>query len=262
MNLSTTRFDSYRALRAHCKVQIQNKCENCSEEFCTTLDLAAHQYQECERQPQQQTENDESMYTTGATTSNKPSNRQLAQCKICFKFFTFKSNLTLHLRTVHGLKDLYKCNECDKYFEYRRQLTVHRTTHVIVNAAERYPCPDCERTFSSIPNLQLHQTNMHSDEFQCDFCNMAFTIKSDLFEHRNVHTDQKFKCEQCERTFWKKSNLFSHQRYAHFNIRRFECNECGKRYPYRSHLRTHLKSHHPESMVHEERFECWCCHQT
>lgn len=245
---------------------MQNKCENCSKEFCTALDLAAHRYQQCDGQQQQQQQqhqidNDGEMHGRSATTAKKQSNRPLSQCNICLKFFTFKSNLTLHLRTVHDLRDLYKCDECGKHFEYRRQLTLHRATHVIVNAAERYPCPLCDRTFSSLQQLRSHQSNMHSGEFQCNFCDMTFSTKSDFFEHRNVHTDQMHKCEHCDRTFWKKSNLYSHQRSAHLNIRRFKCNECGKRYPYRSHLRKHMKSHHPELVV-EEKYECWCCHKT
>lgn len=260
-------------LRAHCKEQIQNKCENCSEEFCTILDLAAHRHQGCE---QQQFENDsstEELYcrsdgvldwrVENNVKAPKQSNRQHVQCEYCDKSFSFKSNYTLHLRTIHAVKDLYKCNKCGKRFEFKRKLMEHsRLKHVIVNAAERYPCTQCERTFSSISSLQGHQINMHSDEFKCDFCDMKFKIKSDLFEHRNLHSDQKYKCEHCNRLFWKKSNLFSHQRYAHFNIRRFECNECGKRYPYKSQLKTHLKSHHPDLVIHENTYECWCCHKT
>lgn len=255
--------------------QIQNKCENCSQEFCTAVDLEAHRHQGCE---QRHIENDsatEVMYCRSDGTLDwraekrrnskmpKQSNRQHIQCEFCEKSFSFKSNYILHLRTIHALKDLYKCNKCGKRFEFRRQLAAHsRLKHVIVNAAERYPCDQCDRTFPTTANLQAHQVNMHSDEFKCDFCHMKFKVKDDLFEHRNVHTDQKYKCEYCNRTFWKKSNLFSHQRYAHFNIRRFECNECGKRYPYKSHLKTHLKSHHPDSVMPEEIYECWCCHKT
>lgn len=269
ITLHSHRFENHRLLRAHCKDQIENKCENCSAVFCSALDLAAHRHQGCEKKTNEQFENDATKdgvlewHSNIIDKTRRQSHQQHFKCEFCDRSFSFKSNLRIHLRTIHALKDLFNCNECDKRFEFKRQLTAHnRLKHFFVNAAERYPCPQCERTFSSVSTLQGHQINMHSDEFQCEFCNMKFQNKSDLFEHRNVHTDQKHKCEYCNQMFWKKSNMLSHQRYAHFNIRRFKCDECGKRYPYKSNLYTHLKSHHPELMNREQNYECWCCHKT
>lgn len=128
------RFKGHRSYRAHCKYQKQNKCEGCSQVFCTVAELNTHREQECDQlielgltadaDPQYQSESDDEMEDEIEDEMDKE-----AQCHICGSILSNIYNLRYHQRFVHDFKDLYKCTECGERFTFKRQLIAHRSTH-------------------------------------------------------------------------------------------------------------------------------------
>ncbi|KAF0768091.1 longitudinals lacking protein, isoforms N/O/W/X/Y-like isoform X19 [Aphis craccivora] len=86
------------------------------------------------------------------------------QCKICSNFFTQKSSLRGHMRTVHLLDIIRRCRKptnrceficgCGRIYKYRRNLTRHK----------RYECGV-------------------SPQFQCEVCYKQFKYKNELKAH-------------------------------------------------------------------------------
>lgn len=125
------RFRGHRSYRAHCKYQKKNRCEGCTQVFCTVAELSTHREQDCDQ-----------IIEMGSAADADPQYRYLSddeleedtdtrvECHICGSILSNNSNLRYHQRTVHDFKDLYKCNECGERFTFKRSLQAHRVTHV------------------------------------------------------------------------------------------------------------------------------------
>lgn len=66
---------------------------------------------------------------TKRSVKSKQSNPH-AKCEFCGQSFSFKSNLRVHQRNVHGFKRPYNCIDCDKRFQFKRHLVLHRSKHL------------------------------------------------------------------------------------------------------------------------------------
>ena len=71
---------------------------------------------------------------------DKDTCKKMFQCPECGHEFTWKSNLTTHIKTVHrGQK--FKCPECDYEATQKRYLTIHLKS---VHRGQKFQCPECE----------------------------------------------------------------------------------------------------------------------
>jgi len=133
----------------------------------------------------------------------------------------------------------YSCQYCEKRFSKVGHLNVHETNHT---GNKKYVCGYCPKSFNQIYHLKNHE-RIHTGEqpFQCSACGKVFSNNSALNVHRGVHTGSKrFKCSFCNRAFSQLGNLKVHER-THTGEQPFICYLCGKCFGSKWNLKTHEK---------------------
>jgi len=141
-----------------------------------------------------------------------------AVCSICGKVFK-QSYLSTHIREIHYNKQFskYECKYCDIHFMRKEKYEGH-----------------------------LSKAHGAPNRYQCTFCGKQFGLNSDLFKHRaQVHlTKPKLPCKQCGKLFKTGERLRRHE-LIHLALRPWECSVCGKSYPRKDKLNSHLKQNTP-----------------
>ena len=127
------------------------------------------------------------------------------------------------------------------------------TNHMInVHKCGEYKCQDpyCNYIGYSQKNLNLHQ-KMHRGGngaffFKCPQpnCGSSFRRQLLLDYHMRIHNNDLGKCQYCPYRYEKMYNYYQHLK-KHFGVAEFECDQCDKKFP----SGTQLKSHHER--VHE-----------
>ncbi|UYV84594.1 ZEB2 [Cordylochernes scorpioides] len=115
-----------------------------------------------------------------------------------------------------------------------------------------HKCSQCEKRFPSLQSVLEHVRFVHKTVV-CTKCNVAFDNKEQLAKHKLHHTTQqrledaanaaarKFKCEQCGKAFKFKHHLKEHVR-IHSGEKPFQCVNCGKRFSHSGSYSSHMTS--------------------
>ena len=94
--------------------------------------------------------------------------------------------------------------------------------------------PKCYYITDIKKHLEKHQMiHKNQKQFKCNECNKGFNRKDYLKTHRLIDSNERqFVCDwsQCLKRFNTKENLNSHKLFVDLKQRKFECNECQKRY--------------------------------
>merc|ERR1711874_387761 len=115
-------------------------------------------------------------------------------CELCGQKFSNKSNMLIHVRTIHEGELRFGCKFCDRSFNRNYALKRHV--------------------------LLMHKGMKLDDNAMCTDCGKKFTQKSSLFKHqREVHLGRKRKedafCDDCGRSFTQRGTLYLHIRKVH-----------------------------------------------
>ncbi|KAL6422112.1 hypothetical protein ACFW04_010872 [Cataglyphis niger] len=198
-------------------------------------------------------------------------NKAKFSCEDCGKSFVHKKVLDSH-KTIHSEERPFVCQTCGKAFRQQSALYIHNRCHLPDTVKNRYPCDQCDKRFSTKPNLVTHK-RIHSGvrNFTCDQCGKSFIQKGNLEahflthsvdkpyscsqcpkafktplqlkKHETVHTGAKpHQCDVCGRTFREKGTLREHHR-IHTGAMPFTCEFCGKRFRFKGILTTHRRQH-------------------
>uniref|UniRef100_A0A672IAA5 Zinc finger E-box-binding homeobox 2-like n=1 Tax=Salarias fasciatus TaxID=181472 RepID=A0A672IAA5_SALFA len=95
-------------------------------------------------------------------------------------------------------------------------------------------CPYCQRGYKRLSSLKEHIMYRHQKNegsFSCTFCSHTFTNRVQLERHMTRHQPPNHQL------------LLSDPA----GNRKFKCNECGKAFKYKHHLKEHLRIHSGES---------------
>lgn len=190
------------------------------------------------------------------------------KCPFCeeLKFMTAKDML-VHAKEVHNqeLRNPYYCAKCAKEFMTNTKLKEHcamyhagpedeETVMAVCKQAERikdntsfYECADCNRKFfDPMEYFRHYQRHQMKCEFTCDRCGLSLASQDSLrFHMRNVHRDMtnQFACDQCGTVLSSRCALREHKAAIHCPERAYMCERCGKDFPTKMRLQTHLRSH-------------------
>ncbi|XP_045076675.1 zinc finger protein 37, partial [Coregonus clupeaformis] len=122
--------------------------------------------------------------------------------------FTFKSNLTRHMR-FHSDTRPYVCPQCGQSFKISDHLKSHMMSH---SGYKPYVCPECGQSFARYISLKYHRLS-HTGErpLSCPECPMTFARPHTLMIHRRQHTGETpFSCQDCGKQFKQGCQLKDH----------------------------------------------------
>ncbi|CAK9796263.1 Zinc finger protein 585A [Anthophora plagiata] len=164
-------------------------------------------------------------------------------CQTCGKAFRQQSALYIHSRChlPDTMKNRFPCDQCDKRFSTKPNLVTHKRIH---SGVRNFTCDQCGKSFIQKGNLEAHFLTHSADKpYNCTQCSKAFKTPLQLKKHETVHTGAKpHQCAVCGRTFREKGTLREHHR-IHTGAMPFTCEFCGKCFRFKGILTTHRRQH-------------------
>ncbi|GJQ81943.1 hypothetical protein Trydic_g20409 [Trypoxylus dichotomus] len=153
-------------------------------------------------------------------------------------------------------KQIYKCGICSAVFSRKYLLQRHVTN---VHATEkRHNCDICGQKFASPVYLSAHKRYHSGDRPHiCSVCGKSFITTSELYHHRKIHANKRsYKCDKCPKAFNTSSDLHKHNICVHMDRSKWKyvCVYCNKRFPLKTNMDTHVKTH-----TGERNFPCHLC---
>ena len=111
-------------------------------------------------------------------------------------------------------------------------------------------CPEGEKSFRTHQNLRNHRKS-HIDErpYFCSDCEKHVSGNNILKKHiRKIHAEvRRFECESCGKLFKRTSNLKYHKLF-HGAEKHFPCMHCGKTFSQSSNRdNENMKTHNKEA---------------
>ncbi|KAK0098679.1 hypothetical protein PV326_005090 [Microctonus aethiopoides] len=170
-------------------------------------------------------------------------NKLKFNCDDCGKTFVHKKVLDSH-RAIHSEERPHICQTCGKAFRQQSALYVHSRCHLPDTMKNRFPCDQCDKRFSTKPNLVTHK-RIHSGvrNFTCDQCGKSFIQKGNLEAHFLTHSaDKPYNCTQCPKAFKTPLQLKKHET-VHTGAKPHQCAVCGRTFREKGTLREHHRIH-------------------
>ncbi|XP_017763558.1 PREDICTED: zinc finger protein 883-like [Eufriesea mexicana] len=170
-------------------------------------------------------------------------NKTKFSCEDCGKSFVHKKVLDSH-KAVHSEERPYVCQTCGKAFRQQSALYIHSRCHLPDTMKNRFPCDQCDKRFSTKPNLVTHK-RIHSGvrNFTCDQCGKSFIQKGNLEAHFLTHSaDKPYNCTQCSKAFKTPLQLKKHET-VHTGAKPHQCAVCGRTFREKGTLREHHRIH-------------------
>ncbi|XP_046403925.1 zinc finger protein 836-like [Ischnura elegans] len=196
-------------------------------------------------------------------------------CDICGKQFLRKCRLINHLK-CHATKKAPKCKNCGLQFldmialfqhdclflerpnskkcvgdeslssVYGQGSRIIESALAIKTSQRPYECAVCGEGFRKCKDLEEH-VQMHKDnkDFVCDLCMKPHSLKEELIAHlKEVHGKSSAKQKRCG-VCGKKYLMRHFKRHlrVHYKEKRYDCNDCGRRFWDRWRLMDHAKEH-------------------
>ena len=161
----------------------------------------------------------------------------------------------METEAIHGLEESFHEVQVD---EYGNEVPVNEKNMYVVIAGltrhERgytrekpYTCDICGMKFNERGHFQGHfSSHAKMKSCKCDKCGKSYQYRSSLLRHtlscnglEVVNTHNSFECPTCKKTFQQKDTLSDHIHGVHQKKQRYRCNNCNKRFLWRSSLARH-----------------------
>ncbi|XP_033348982.1 zinc finger protein 431-like [Bombus vosnesenskii] len=161
----------------------------------------------------------------------------------CDKAYTSNSHLKRHMESHNAVKKLYKCPECSLHISNQHNLKRHYNT--MHTNHDKLTCKECNETFVKKYQFKIHMAEHNSVLYKCDECNKSFKNITKFKRHKAYHEEggKQYPCSMpgCNEVFKKWLLLCAHKKTQHVND--YKCNNCGKIFLSKRHLKIHSQTH-------------------
>ncbi|KAH8287261.1 hypothetical protein KR054_005112 [Drosophila jambulina] len=171
-----------------------------------------------------------------------------ASCDLCDFSAQYLSELKTHFLDVHQREYYIKC--CGKVFTRASKLMDHIRKHV---NPKLFTCTICQKSLNSQDYLATHIETVHNKvaqigkvlKFPCPKCERTFSSERRMANHLAKHdTDQlEHTCEICCKSFANVHRLRRHIQSIHEDLHRHVCDICGKKFKFKPSFERHLLEH-------------------
>lgn len=173
------------------------------------------------------------------------------QCQLCPQSLPFRdfSKLANHMKKTHGVPLEVPC--CNKLFRLKHLYLQHLIKNHSGTTDNRYPCPDCNQSYSTSCKLEVHR---YIDHFYCHLCKEKISnvktrpsLRSHLQQHalsKDPKQVEPFKCHYCAKEFRDREKVKAHLRLVHMTKVGTICHQCGIEFKTRSAFILHHQRQH------------------
>jgi len=194
---------------------------------------------------------------------------QIYNCEFCQPHppIATLSELNEHLKSAH-IDLVFHCETCDNFVD-RNCLIEHMMQHLKEMRGDDGPNGDIiepeEDVQSNKDEEEVAQENAEAES------NKEKIIENDSDdtnpkERRNLlkeasGSNVKYlkKCHYCPKLFSNRSGRLYHQEQAHFNRKRFQCDQCQRSFGLKQTLMNHIRNKHSNNV---RSFKCDLCDKT
>ncbi|XP_058828376.1 zinc finger protein 62 homolog [Topomyia yanbarensis] len=185
-------FHKEYLLKAHLTTHIRMECSICHKMLASASSLRTHM-------------------------SNMHKGDSTLICDTCGQEFRTKLTMEKHIKRHMGINPVERvqCHICNRWLNGKSNLKIHIKT--IHNEGQTISCDLCQQIYPNLRALRNHKQRVHVEErFECEFCGKKFKQKVCWKEHRASHTGQRlYSCDICGMTTNSKANLYSHRKSKH-----------------------------------------------
>lgn len=194
-------------------------------------------------------------------TNLEPITSDKCMCDMCGQIFLDENALAEHKTTHHHDEEPSGVETDEEYFLNEDDL-VHFTPNdtsgstnnpikkkpapfMSKNSNGKFECTICHKMFQLKSEVREHYFRLHCgcELLQCPQCKFTCYSKSSLDVHLIKCHTKRYTCEKCGKMFPYKYQLMTHINAVHLNIRNHTCDLCGKSFKTRANFDTHMARH-------------------